>query len=156
MFRNRQKSIRILFFPHFFCVLQFPQFSFFFPCSSLPCIFLSLPFATTPFEPTREFSSVQLTFPLSFLAREIENAARKAPGEMAALCVPNLCRAVLYAPLRGTISQGWLSPFTLLPTHYDPFSTDLPLLFSPTRKIIATALRITRSYLRPVRLQRTH
>lgn len=95
------------------------------------------------------FSSLSSSF------REMENAARKALGEMAALCVPNLCRAVLRAPLRGTISQEWLSPF------YSPGYTrattlslipDPPLPFSPARKIIATALRITRSYLRPVRL----
>lgn len=91
-----------------------------------------------------------VSFPFS--PREIENAARKASGEMVALCVSNLCHTVLCAPLRATISQEWLLPLNSLLTLQSPFPTYPPLPFSPTRKIIATALRITRSYLRPVRL----
>lgn len=125
-----------------------PSFSSFL-CFSY--ISLHLSFTATSFAFTRELLSSRLVSFL-FSPREIENAARKASGEMVALCVSNLCHTVLCAPLRATISQEWLLPFIPLFTLQSPFPTDPPLPFSPTRKIIATALRITRSYLRPVRL----
>jgi len=150
---NRQKSIKdTLFFLIFFVFLCFGflTFALFFLCFALYICFLQSPLSRL--QESSPLCSQRFLSLLSLLLCEMENAARKAPGEMAALCVPNLCRAVLRAPLRGTISQEWPSPFTFLPTRHGPFPTDPPLLFSLTRKIIATALRITRSYLRPVRL----
>lgn len=132
---------------------------YFFQCSSL---FLCFSYISPPlivysylFRVHERISLYSRLVSFPFSLREIENAARKASGEMVALCVSNLCHTVLCAPLRATISQEWLLPLNPLLTLQSPFPTDPPLPFSPTRKIIATALRITRSYLRPVRLQRT-
>lgn len=55
------------------------------------------------------------------------SSSKKGPREMAPLCVPNLCRAVLRVPLRGAISQK-LPSLALYSPLLDAYLT-LPVLF---------------------------
>lgn len=125
-----------------------PLFFFFFLCLSLP----PSAFCNHLF---RAYKRILLcVVNVSSLAPCARNGERskKGPGRNGgALCSEFVPRR---SPCSFTRDDKSGVALTLHPSYHPsfPFPTDPPLLFSPTRKIIATALRITRSYLRPVRL----